>query len=424
MALPFTVSAFVCLAQTAEGDLEAQLTGLVNAGAYQEARDRLGTVPHDAVDSLLLEGRILKSQGNATAAIAPLRQALQAAPQDLRIRRELAHTLYITGQMRAAKYHLNVLLQRDPDPILRQSYRAFLSRIDRERPLTFAGYFEFKPSTNVNSGSSEKYFHEAVFLGQVGQIDEDDQAQSGIGVGLGGTAIYRKQLEQGRRLEFRLGADHTRYSKNHDLDRTLGRLEVRHIVLGQRKETLVAPFVHRSWTHDDNDVRTLGLRFQQFFALTAKNRWSYWISQSHQLHLHSEGNTGWRSSLGGRYTRQSTPTLSWGVSIGADVSRPDIEFNRFKGLTLTGNVAKDWQGGTITYASFFTGYRDFQGKAPLVDFPRFDDFWGASISVQPTQFSVFGLSPVVTCDYMKNQSNLSLYTFDRKSCGVRLTRDF
>lgn len=422
-ALLFITISTSLSAQTLSAISEAELTRLINAGAYGNARIYLDTLPHDRSEDLLLEARILKSKGDVAGAIPILREALQAAPKDLRIRRELAHTLYLDKQYGPAQHHLSLLKQRDPSPALRAGYYALSRQIDTDRPLSFSGFVELRPSTNINLGSSYRYLTNTIWTGK---IADESRAQSGTGLRFGGTGVYRIPVSNGRKVELRFGIERTSYSQNDTLNYTIARTELRYISTHTRYENILTPFVQRSWRGDERDAWMVGLRWRQRFALTAKNRLTYWVSRSHHSFLDADYdyNDGWRSSGGLHFFRSVTPSFGWGASIEANWVRPEIEHNRYRGVSVAGHLEKDWKGGTITRMSVYRAVRDFEGNAPLAVFSREDDLWGVSITVQPTQLSVFGLSPILSCDHVNNASNLSLYSYEKSSCGLRLTRNF
>lgn len=345
-----------------DAELEYRLTTAINSGDFQLARDLLLAVPHSDAERFLLDGRILKAQGRYDDAVAYLRNAVQAAPDDLRSRRELAHALFLAKRYGPAKYHLEILLIRDSDPRLRSGYRRFLQQIDQQRPVTLSGFLEFKPSTNINSGSTEQYLRNLLVNAE---IDEDSRAKSGVGIHAGGSALYRKHISARQRVELKFDIEHTRYSQDDSLDATSAGLELRNILRRSNAQMTLAPFARRIWTNNSNDQRILGLRFQQNVGVTPRSNLSFWMSHAHHLFLDLDTSSGWRSSAGIGYARQITPSISWGTSLSVQASRPELDHNRYNGLSLSGRMSKDWQGGTITQASIFGGYRDFQGDAPL-----------------------------------------------------------
>ena len=67
-----------------DGDLEQELTALMNAGRIQGARALLLSGSPDDADLLLFDGRVLKLQQNFAASADLLEQALRQRPTDIK----------------------------------------------------------------------------------------------------------------------------------------------------------------------------------------------------------------------------------------------------------------------------------------------------------------------------------------------------
>jgi predicted Zn-dependent protease len=78
-----------------------------------QAFGRLGGLPPSA-ESALLRAQVLGGEGRHLEAAAELRQAAQSWPEDVRLRRELATSLYLARDFEAARPLLEELVRREP----------------------------------------------------------------------------------------------------------------------------------------------------------------------------------------------------------------------------------------------------------------------------------------------------------------------
>ncbi|MEL6921643.1 MAG: surface lipoprotein assembly modifier, partial [Pseudomonadota bacterium] len=396
--------------------LEDRLTTFVNQGNYTSARSTLNAANPSKADTLLLEGRIAKSRNDIDAALALLERALRLHPNDLRIRREYAHTLYLAERFGRASYHLNRLLATEPDANLRAGYRRLQREINTRRPFQWQAFFSIEPSTNVNRGTSNATFSTA--LGEL-EIDEGTQAQSGVGVSVGLNAgVWLAQSERrSTRLQFSYAT--TRYSSNSRFDSTLRRVALVHqIATGQTRWTL-SPFESRQFRNDENNYQAFGFAIGAERVLPRNQRLGFFVSTEDRDFSELPGKSGAVTTGTFAFSQDTRPDLTLRAGLSFEVSRAQTQHLAYDGLNFFVGASKTWAQGTL-----YAGQREFRGPFPLTTDTRGDNFVGLNLSLQVNRWFLAGLSPVFNCRLEHNRSNIALFDYEASGCGVRLTRNF
>jgi len=166
-------------ASTPQAVNDAVLVDLIAQGNEAGARALFKQTNPSDVDWLFFEGRVAKAAGRFDEAAEAFREVLRRAPSYRNAKRELAHTLLIAADYRAAAHHFRDLLRTEPDEEFRLGYIHFLRAIDRRRPLSLSGQVGLVTSSNVNRGSSQSEFVPGVPSAPV--FDITSQAEKGYG---------------------------------------------------------------------------------------------------------------------------------------------------------------------------------------------------------------------------------------------------
>ncbi|MEO0566664.1 MAG: surface lipoprotein assembly modifier [Pseudomonadota bacterium] len=401
--------------------LEERLTGLVNQGRYDQARSVLAQASSDPIERQLLEGRIAKSNGKFGTATRILEDALRARSNDIRIRRELAHTLFISGKFSRAKFHFNRLIATDPDPALRASYRSFLSEIGKKRPVTWNAFFAFEPSTNINRGSSNTTF--STSLGDL-EIDDDSQSTSGIGLTYGLSATVNLDFTPRTVTQLTLGYTRTDFTEDTQFSFDRRSISFLHRFSTGKTAWNFSIFGVRERHKDSDDFVSVGTSLQASRFLNARTRVSLAASVEDRDFLESPSRSGKFNIF--RFDVEYELTRSFAVSGGLsfEKSKARSESLRFEGPAIFLSATKLWPLGVATNATIFAGERQFEGLFPLTDMRRRDEYQGIVARAQFNRLPIYGFTPSVQCRAEQNNSNISLAEFDVFGCGLRFSRGF
>ena len=404
-----------------DGDLEQELTALMNAGRIQDARALLLSRAPDDADLLLFDGRVLKLQQNFAASADLLEQALRQRPSDIIIRRELAHVLFLAKRYQPAKTHLNKLLRQDPDPDLRRRYVSTLKEIRDTEKLSFGLSFALEPSTNITNGASAEYFHTptASF-----RIDDASRETSGLGVTLALTSEYSaRQTDQGS-LSLDFGVTATRYSVSQANRKDLYEIGVTYTVFHALSHFEIRPYLQEQMTAGQPDQTNLGISLDWTRKLSPSGDLNAGLTSERQSKDRAAKRVGIDSKLHMSYKHYLSQRAALQFGVLLEHNTTGLAHHQYQGHRLDLSFDYAYQSGLLSHTRLSLGHRDFTGDFPLLTIARADEYLEFVAQVQKNDWHLFGFSPIATCKHVRNRSNVSLYTYDSTSCTGRLSKEF
>ena len=410
--------------------LEDEITRLLNASQFEAAQALLASTPHSPADQLLLQGRIAKLSGQLEQAISLLERALSQARADLRIRRELAHTLFLAQKPRQAKRHLEHLLRADTDPTLRLAYSKMLNEIAQARPVHWEASFALSPSNNVNRGTSTLVITTAT--GEEFVIGDDTRESSGMRADLsfGGTVRLSEPrlglAAQQTHLKFQLTKTH--FSNNTAFNSETATLALSHQILRPGYSWSFTPALRQEWHDGDGSHMAKSLKIEYLQRRSAQQRWWGALLLEDRDY---EGSFDARRNQDGIYSllslgfeRQLSRQLSFSSSLSLEAVRPHNHARHYKGVSLAGALSRSWTNGITSHVFAQLGARQFNGSFAFHDEARFDRHGMIGVALQHNAWRVWGTAPVLRCTYETQSSNTSVYSFDAAGCGLSLSRNF
>lgn len=412
----------VLLAQPVQARVdEVALAQLVRADQQISAQALLARSNPTPVDRLFFDGLVAQHAQNYESAARLFAAAIDANPDHLNARRELAHVFFQQEKYRQAEIRFRELLRLDSADEGRKVYKAFLNEIAKRKPYGVSGYFSFLPSTNLNRGT-ERLVYDSILGDFV--IDPASKAKSGIGVEAGISGYVRKNLRGGGRNMLNWGLSGRVYEDSY-FNVAAARVGFTHEFL-PRESLLIGLGVNARhiWRGDDGDNTVLGGSLTAIQALTPKDRLTVQLSYERQRFLYQPYNTGSYSKLLVHYAHQKTPSLGYHLSAELSSRRPEAAHAQYKGAQLEAGVTKSWVGGAVTGFSVFAGLRDYAGDFPLAGAPREDRIHGISASFRHNKFDVRGFVPEVSCSFYKNGSNIAFYDYTVSECNLAVTKRF
>jgi outer membrane protein len=423
------LGAVVCLVLAlAAGALRAEATpfdvirALIHDRHYDEARIVGMALSEDgqirARNLAFIDALILKHQGELAEAARRMRIVLAENPGYARVRHELAHTLYLMGDMSGARHHFEFLARTTDIEIDRSLYDRYLMSLQTRRPWSFSLSLGLAASTNINDGSRS----DIVYIGGVPFLNENTE-KSGNGISYRLSGAYRFDL--GERLALTVGSGATGASyRDSAFDRTrlesFSELAMRrgrwNLGAGAMAGRMLTGWSGHRWSYGPyvSARRDFGSRG----VLAARLSWT------RQRYDVLSSFNGSETGIALRYRRAITPRLALTAGLSAayvDTARdfsthtqisPDLSadyaLNRL--VTLHGNVS---------YAR--AAYR---GNFPLEGRPREDDRIALVAAATATGLTYRGFAPRVSYGYHDVRSNIELYARRRHSLTVLLTRRY
>ena len=370
---------------------------------------------HDFVD-----GMTSYSGRDYARAEAIFRRLLDRQPSLLRVRLELARTLYMERKDEQADYHFRLAAGEHPsDPVLRNILR-FRQAIRSRRSWRFDFDFGFSPDSNVNSATDKETVD---IYGLPFKLDPTGRARSGTGRFVGADASVR--LNRSGKVPIYIGGYGrlTRYGDQRFDDAHAGIEAGPEFRLGggQLRTTLTGL---RRWYGRHPLVTSVGARVD-YDRLAGKS----WTLGGSLLVRHNDyarrGDVdGWdaEARLSANHPLGGT-TLGFGYA-GIQRSWANDPGQAFWREQLGLGVLKEigWGLRPQLRADFARQV----GDAPLAPFGRRRRDWllQGSFSIYKRDWNMKGFAPSLSVTTTRNLSTLTIYDEKRLRGEIRLTRAF
>lgn len=399
-----------------------QIKVLIESGQYQEAMALSAQLSGDPALSTLSQqftrALILKHEGRLKEAAVLMRDILIEEPNFSRVRQELAHTLSLMGEKKAALYHFQMLADTAPSESLRSFYEDFIDRVNIDRPWTLGGYIAIAPSTNISNATDQDMI-------QVGGIPlrPGTKAESGVGLNYGLNGTYSFQLQDDLSLTFGGSVTGLAYEA------------------ATYNQTQFGGFSQLSWRMDPwifsggltgeyvlmgNEPYRTGFgpvfsvrRSFGAFGVTSANVAFQWLDYTN-MDAYDGYSTGF--SINHRYALDSASSIRVGGGFSYVHAKKD--HNSYAGYNLNAKYAREWSGGILTDIEIGGTLRDYAGDFPLMTKPRLDRRIDVAVGATFRNFAFKGFAPRLEYAYGQNFSNVDLYDYNKSTFAAFLTKQF
>lgn len=401
--------------------LERQTTDLINQGNYSKAQALINAEQPPEHIQQLFRARLAKAQGQYQTARSLLEAAHAAAPYDLPIQRELAHSLFHLGDTRAAERHLKALLSRDDDIAMRAGYRAMLQRIHVQRPLHFALQVAATPSSNINNGTYEDVFD--TILGNF-TVDPQSRQTSGTGYRATGQVRWATTLQSGRSLSVTGRTIYLRYPQYSPLDKTAQELTFAQrsaISKGWLEPRLT---LRRLKANDGSDYRAFGAGF----GLWRKAGDLGEVGLNFGIERRRYGEQTYRNGSAYHaaidWQRPISRTSIIGLGLSGNRLTHKAKHLAYDDVAVTATLTHALRAGLNAEVTAILGKRRYKSPAPLTRDPRREDYAGLTAKLQFGALHFALGIPEFACSLSRNRSNIALYSYNTRSCSLSLTKQF
>ena len=368
------------------------------------------------------------------AAIAALRRMLVIRPGLARPRLELARAFFLKREDTLARRHFERVLAGKPPAPVAANVNRFLGAIRaRKRWSAYFG-FALAPDTNIGAASGA----DTVWLPAFGtvlpfRINDESRPSSGVGLLLWGGGEYQQPLPDlwGRPLRLRMGGDLWRQEYAHArFDRMLiaGHAGPRWLA-GRTYEFSLLASVRQLLSAGDFEYSETGLRLEAAQRLGPRLFARETASWHQRIYEENGALNGprWQASL--NLSWQATPTLSVGANAGwsAEVPRLDYQRNTRPWVQVSANYALPW-GFTVGGSANF--YRTTYESAPYWrvltrgDARRVDRGQTYRLTLLNRAFTLGGFSPQLIGVYEARRSNAQISGYKRFRGELRAVRQF
>ena len=397
----------------------AQSGDVAEAAALRDALAARGELSNDT--GAFIDAMLLQRSGDLEGAEQRLRALLDAAPEARRVRFELVRVLFSRGRYTAARFHLDLLKESEPDPRLLGVYQALDNEITRRRPWDASLSLAVAPKTNANGGASGETI---IVNGLPFRINDDSRAAADTGVDFDAVLARRFVLTDRHTIVARGFARGTAYRNKRYGSQEAGLGSFLRTRFGPRTfldagiDTSALIYEHRpnAWLFSPHLSGQIGL----------SNGWSFsgGVQASHVDFDAPGRDDGWRGSVsaGLRYTPDASRSLS--ARLAARMDRSGADHEQYDGVDLSVSMFRTLPAEIDATLSGSIGKRDYRGPFPLLGFEREDRFASAALSLTKKDWSVQGFAPTLTLSWQGQDSNVAFYQSGGLGASLGLSRSF
>ncbi len=410
--IPFLAAALVSIAAHSQPALDP-LKGAIAAKQWARADAellRLQGVPGvDRTELLFLEGMMAMSRNQFDAAAHAFRQILDARPDLLRVRLELARALYLAGKFDAARGQFETVLAADlPEPVA-ENVRTFLDRIRARRNWRFDVSVGYIADSNANGGSNKET---VTINGLSFRLSDDARQSSGSGLDIRASGQYRFPVNEKTRLA--VWSDFWRRDyTNSRFDDMMIKLGAGPVWFSRDGELSISPFYAYRTYGNAPYLEQRGVRLDALQKVTT--RWlikgtSEWSYQSFDKAPDHNGPLFWISARAHAVV-STTSSAYAGLSYQREQSGSAFRDSRTWGAVV--GASHDWASGVGASAELGVQRQRFLQTQPIFDQQRVDRETVATLRLVYRPWTVFGTSPAIAVSRIRNRSTIDFYSSAR-----------
>ena len=399
---------------------------LFDKGKLPGAKSILTALHDDAGDDVdqtqvaFLLGLIAAQEDDHLTAENYFRDILNQQPDLIRVRLELARSLFALRRDQAAAYHFRLALSEELSPAAQENIRVFLNAIERRKIWRVRAQGGIAPDTNVNAGPKDQTVQ---LFGLPFELSEDAQQTSGIGFTSSLNAEFFPRFSKRWRGEFRAGGSLTDY-ENIQFDDIFAFAEAgpRYEATGMSASVL-GTYSRRIFGGDAYS-ESVGGKVTLAKGLTSRSR----------VLLRFAGSIARYDQI----PERDGPVYSAAVFVNHAISRDSLASVSFSATreqtqdpvlrntqySISGSYRRELPYGVTAQAGPELYYRPFDEFDPINGTTRRDWTYGASVQLTKRDWRLYGFAPVVSYQFLRNESNTDRFDYTRHRTNISLTRTF
>lgn len=379
-------------------------------------------------DTILIdyaEGALHRLHGRYGEAIAIYRRILAANPDFSPVRLSLAQSLYADYQSEAALDQFKKIRAENPPPEIVALADQYIEAIQRRGAWDFSFYVNYLKENNVNNASSSK----VIRVGNVPfEKSEDSLPQSATGFQYGFNVSRNVNLGGQHYLRVENDFFGKTFWDNHDYDDLLNRTALGYQYQNANNRVAVLPFYQYRRFGGESYSRDHGLRLEyehwfnpQWRATTALE----WGKTGHYKQADRISNSRNRLYSGTLLYLMNAKTFFYA---GADYQTEDTHrsdlISKRKSLRL--GWGQEWGAGISTRLQLSRAVRNFDNPHIVFrDMNRRDHEYGVSTTIWHRGVHFWGITPKVTWNWRKVDSNLpDLYSYKKNQVFLSFEKTF
>jgi len=396
---------------------------LMDAGKLDEAQvllDRLREDQAGGTERDFLDGMVAAARKDYRRAEMLFRKILAENPKLVRVRLELARTLFLMKRDEQADYHFRLAIAERPEPAVVANITRYREAIRARRAWRFNVNLGIAPDSNINSATSKE---EVEILGLPFQLDPSARARSGVGFIVGGDASVRVWRHRPVPLYLAAYGQVTRYPAHEFDDYYLGGEAGPEFRLGGGRLRVTGTAFHR-WYGGKPLNRSFGGRV--YFDKVIKGRTGVEAALSFRRddYTSRDDTDAWNLEGSVSVNRALGPsTLGFAYAAVLRNMARDPGYSHWSGR-LGAGLLKEIGWGLRPQLGFEVGRQ--VNDAALVIFGKERRDWSlrASASIYKRDWNVAGFAPSLRVSWSRTWSTVALYDQKRWRTEFGLAKAF
>tara|TARA_B100001179_G_scaffold228151_1_gene211789 strand:+ start:384 stop:1706 length:1323 start_codon:yes stop_codon:yes gene_type:complete len=386
------------------------------AGIASQSRQYAWLPEYVRINRMLATGEAAKAEPHA-------RTLLKQHPDETDIRHLLVNILIAQKKYKAARYHIGKSTGKLRDDELDATYKRYLDAyLKVHKPYGMKVSFGATPSTNANRGSAE----ETVDIGGLSfNLDDNAKAQEGVNLEATLSAFYLQQIGEDTDLLMQGAATLSKNtsSEDNDIVTLVASPQLQHRF--DKGRFGIGPVAEYQFVGYAPYVARYGVAGSVSYKLTP------------DIIIQSQAKFVWQDydkedyRDGTKFTGLSRILFPVADQLTGDVS-VRYEFERTQRDYLDSNLAgvgvgltRKWERFDLaTSVSAEYAVREFDGNYPLAGYARKDEKLTLSVSASSNRFSIMGTRPSIGYEYVQNNSNIAIKSYNSHNILVGTKRSF
>lgn len=389
-------------------DARSALTALEASGEWRHER-------------LFLEGLIGIETGDYQQAIRCFRTILNDDPSQLRVRLELARALYLNGDNAAADFHFRQAAAARPPQQVMANISRFRHDIDQRRTWTATVEVGLAPDTNINAATSDNTVD---LFGVPFLLDGDARQSSGVGWLVNATLAARLGGTSPVSAATRLAVRHADYAGGSFDDSLVAGEFGPSVALASGKRLTISALGSVRWYGQRPYQQSYGVGLRLDSASQRTTSWNVGL-EFRQTHYPDRGylnGSFWRGTV-----EVALPASSHSYWIGvAEVIRENADDPSYGSVSarIGGGYGHEF-GNALTVMAFAeVGGSWYDTRQWIFPETRRDTRVRGALNLTRRDWQFRGFAPTLRYSYVRNWSNLPLFTYDRHRLEVTIGRSF
>lgn len=359
------------------------------------------------------------NMGKHREAAVLFREILDEKPAAGRVRIELARMQAMLGDLRAAERELRSAQAAGLPPEVEQMVRFYAAALSAQKPFGGSVAIAFAPDSNINRATRSDTL--GTIIGDF-TLDDEAQAQSGLGLALRGQAYFRTGIDKRSQLLVRASTYASLYRDKQFDDIALSIQAGPEYASGKDRINISGEATWRWYGLDPYSFSAgVGATWQHPMGSKAQLRIDGRITDTNNRRNALQDATNLQ--LAASYDRAFSAKFGGGIQLSGnrDAAR-DPGYSTTAG-SATAYVFRELGETTLTAS---TGYSRLEADRRLFLYPkrRIDDRFNASIGATFRFLKIGTFAPMAKLGWERNKSTVEIWDYSRISAEFGITSAF